>query len=543
MQNLEMPDNKSKLARMVQPESLRSDEYQVWSRGRGVDVWAMLCAAIAGDLDIIKSLVARDPNLVECEYEYFKPLRFAVRENHRPVVEFLLQHGADPTDQAGSSLPELARYRGNTELAEMFDSILKERHHITPEAAAVVTAIKNRDVRQLRSLLEARPELVHAADGNANQPIHWAVMTRQFQVIDYLLEKGADINAVLPNGTRPIHLTNGDYHYRGWRDLPSTAMQKHEVLIGYLLARGAYYDIATATKLGDLERVRELLDENPALVNQVTTHSYYTGLPLVNAARGGHLELVKFLLHRGANPNQPEPGFAPYGGALLAAVNGKHLEVAKVLLEHGANPNQEGESSGNCMSMTGAVGAPKEMQELLASYGGVLGADMADVQTLAAMLHANPKLRVNEDFGNRNRMRLILRFQPEILRRVPDPTPWWSLATPKDAEFARWLMESGLDPNRPNWLGITLLHRCAAKGEIEIAQVCLDFGADIDAVETDSSSTPLACAARAGKKEMVEWLLSKGADPNIPEDEAWARPIEWARRNGRKEITELLQQA
>src|SRR5262249_49761230 len=158
-----------------------------------------------------------------------------------------------------------------------------------------------------------------------------------------------DINATLPNDTRPIHLTNGDYHYRGWRDLPSTALQRHEALIGYLLARSAYYDIGTASKLGDLERVRQLLSENPALVNQVVTHSYYTGLPLVNAARNGHIELVRFLLERGANPNEPEPGFAPHGGALLAAVSGKHLEIVKLLLEHGANPNQEGESSGNCM--------------------------------------------------------------------------------------------------------------------------------------------------------------------------------------------------
>jgi hypothetical protein len=41
-----MPDSKSKVARMVQPESLRSDECQPWCRGRGVDVWALIRAAI-----------------------------------------------------------------------------------------------------------------------------------------------------------------------------------------------------------------------------------------------------------------------------------------------------------------------------------------------------------------------------------------------------------------------------------------------------------------------------------------------------------------
>ena len=58
-----MPDPNSKVARMVQPESLKSEEFQPWSRGRGVDVWAMMGAAISGDLETIKKLVDRDPNL------------------------------------------------------------------------------------------------------------------------------------------------------------------------------------------------------------------------------------------------------------------------------------------------------------------------------------------------------------------------------------------------------------------------------------------------------------------------------------------------
>ena len=37
-----MAEQNAKIARMVQPESLKSEEFQPWSRGRGVDVWAAL---------------------------------------------------------------------------------------------------------------------------------------------------------------------------------------------------------------------------------------------------------------------------------------------------------------------------------------------------------------------------------------------------------------------------------------------------------------------------------------------------------------------
>ncbi len=544
-----------KIARMVQPESLKSEDYQPWSRGRGTDVWAMICASIAGDLETIKTLVARDPNLINCEYEYFTPIRFAVRENQREVIDFLLEKGVSPAYELGDSLVTIACDRGYDKLAAYLESILKDRYHIIPEGKIIAGAIRAFNIGQVQALINKQPSLVHAADERGNQPIHWAVLTRQLDLIDYLLESGADVNAMRPDGAKPLDLTNGDYHYRSWyRDLPPNGLSKHEVLIGYLMARGAYCDISVAAKIGYYDRVKKLLEQDPSLVNRHPSYvDYYSGLPLRCAAGAGHVQVVKLLLQRGANPNEPEPGIAPQGGALHAAIGGKHYEIVKLLLQHGANANAEVESSGNCLFMAKWVGASQEIIDLIASYASKPATDSdsqeIDLITLDRMLQVNPKLNVDKFLGyiingeKREHLDLILRYQPDLLsRKIIDPSAWWDNSTFKSPEITRWLMERGMSPNRRNWLGITPLHRCAAEGDIPIADVLLGFNADINAVETEWSSTPLGWAARHGQKDMAEWLLKKGADPGLPENESWALPIAWAKRRGYKEIVVLLKQ-
>jgi ankyrin repeat protein len=524
---------------MFQPEPLKSDEFQPWSRGRGTDVWAMFCAARDGNLATVKSLAAKDARLVECEFEYRRPLHFAVRENQLAVVEFLLDSGADPTWEIGCQPAlSMARDRGYHELTSLLETRLK----IDPEGKSIAEAIRSRDIENVRAMLGARPELVHAADERGNQPIHWAVMTRQLPLIAFLLESGADINGRRPDGARPLDLTNGDYFCRGWRDVPPQALRPHGVLIGYLLARGSEYDISVAAKIGDLDRVRTLLDQNPELVNKVPPYSaYYSGLPLRCAAAAGHLEVVKLLLDRGANPNEPEPA-SPMGGALYEAIRGERLEIVKLLLEHGANPNAAVESSGNCLW---AARDNPEIANLVASYGGVITLDLAsydgNIALVGAMLHANPALHIGEDSlhyamenGHQDLLALMLRHQPDVLKGV-------RLGDAKTPELARWLIERGMDPGRANWLGITPLHRFAGRGNRELAAVCLESGADINPIDDEFCSTPLGWAARDGQTEMVRWLLEKGADRRLPHDQRWAHPIEWAKRRGHHGVVALLE--
>jgi RNA polymerase sigma factor (sigma-70 family) len=552
-----------KVQRMIRPEALKKNDHLYWSPGIGADVWEMFCAAITGDLETIKRLLDKDPSLARSHYEYRTPLHFAVRENQLEVAACLIEHGA--TFSFGNVL-EIARDRGYAEMQKLLEAALAGAQNAAPEGETVAAAIRERDLAKARNLLDADPALTQAPDELTNQPIHWAVMTRQLDFIDELLARGADINARRKDGARPIQLCNGDYNYRGWRDAPRDWPTTPRDVLTHLRARGAYVDICTAAHIGDLERVRELLDEDQSLANLPSDYGAYyagSGTPLRNAAAGGHIEIVKLLLERGADPNLPEEHIAPRGHALYSAVYNGHYEIAKLLLERGAYPNPEVESSADAVFIA-IMNGDQRMIDLLASYGAVWNIpvtkgraftyeDMAarlparslavlahygDVKSAAALFATDPALAADPEAlkeaagnGHEEFVRLMLRYQPELAKRV-------TVARPRG--LAKLLFEHGMDSNRPNWLRITPLHHFAESGDLEGAAIFIDHGADLNARDEEFCSTPLAWAARNGQARMVEFLLRHGAQPSLPDDPPWATPLAWATRRGHQAVVRLL---
>lgn len=535
----------SKSARLIQPDELMKHAPLMWSPGMGDDVWAMLCASADGDFAAVQQLVEKDPSLVSCAHEYHTPLAMAVRENQLAVAEFLLASGADPINSGTSdTLIQSARDRGYEAMRQLLEARLAV-NHAAPGGAAMAAAIRERDLARVRGLLEAEPELVHAADERTNQPIHWAVMTRQPDIIEELLSRGADIDAQRSDGARPIQLTNGDYMYRGWRDVPKDVTTTPADVLAHLKVRGANVDICTAAHTGDIERVRELLDHDPSLANRNSDYvTYYlgSGPPLKNAAATGQLEICRLLLERGADPNLREEGIAPHGHALHSAVVNKHKEVVEMLLEHGAYPSVEIESSADTLSMAISQG-DQEMVDLLCSWGAArpvhLLAHYGDIHTAAAVFKANPALAndpgaLGSASGNSSDgfIRLMLRYAPDLPKRTAT-----GCATRAMTEL---LFAHGMNPNHCNWLRVTKLHHFAEDNDVENAAVFIAHGADLDPIDECFQTTPLGWAAKYGKLNMAELLLRHGADPNLPGDPAWATPLAWATSRGHERVASVI---
>ena len=107
------------------------------------------------------------------------------------------------------------------------------------------------------------------------------------------------------------------------------------------------------------------------------------------------------------------------------------------------------------------------------------------------------------------------------------------------------LLGKGLDVNvrsaAKNDYGLTPLFLACQKGDLDLAQMLLDRGADVNLGKTTGSS-PLHISVENGHRALVELLLARGTLTEV-ESLFVKKPLEIAREKGLKDIAELLESA
>ena len=533
---------------LIKPPELDTDD--------GDRVWDALVAAEAGDVASLRLLLTRDPRLGRAEYWYTPAIHFAVREGHLEAVRLLLDAGADPEWNGlhDGSLMAMARERGHTTIAQVLDDARDRRGRVMAgsDSQPIHAAISRQDLAEVRRLLDADPGLVDAGNEHGASPLHRAVGGGGREIAALLLERGANVHAMLSSSRG---LGSGF-----WPDLQAIDLAvwdgRHPGdahMIQLLLDHGATRDLTVAAALGDLAHVTQILDADPARIRETRPSGRR---PLSAAVEAGHDALAQRLLERGADPNWSEPT-ASSGRSLRVASGAGRREMVELLLAHGADPNSIVESSGSPVS----AAATPEIRALLIARGGIpdpYDTDWIDDDEELRRVAADPTetVRVPAAFamvvGDGRRDRLQRLFDAGL--RVPPVLTGCQGYLLAHADMLRTLLAHGMNPDLMNWQRQTLLHHICRQPEmkrwissgpadaIEKAAILLDAGASISAREEEYRSTPLAWAARAGALEMVRFLLSRGATTHLSDDEPWATPLAWAERRQHATVASVLRE-
>lgn len=150
------------------------------------------------------------------------------------------------------------------------------------------------DLSTVRMLVEADSTLLESEDKNGNTPLIAACRTMQVEVADYLINKGANVNAKGESGTTPL------FAVRKRKDGAYSLVQ-------YLLAKGAD-------------------------VNAKMAYSNRNWTVFCDVVKTGNIKLAKLLIDHDADINIKDIEGTP----LQMAIFNLNTEMAELLIEKGA---------------------------------------------------------------------------------------------------------------------------------------------------------------------------------------------------------------
>jgi ankyrin repeat protein len=547
----------------------------------GVTVSRLIDAVRAGEVDRAREMLDRRPELVSTE-----AIQRAAMTRSAEMVRLLMEHGADarqgiwPHRDATSALT-VATERGYDDIVEIIrreeerreasrrpDPIEAPALHRLFEAAA-------EGETQALAILQANQAVIHERGPNGWTPLHLAAGFLYEDMIVWLIDHGADVNARNNGGNLPLDVRGSRCR---WADYDQE-LEKRVARAGRLLVeRGSELNVCGAVTLGYTDWLRDHYARGDCRPGDEVLVTY--------AVLWGGADVLKVLLEAGLDPDGrtqldvPDQVIYSWGEPLRqCAILRKH-SMAEMLLAHGADPNTNVYAASDAISIAYEAN-DREMVQLLERYGGTVNAGLAGrfglVEKARQMLadEAAGLLAEREISwpGPPVAAALVCAgadgAQPDIVRLALGHLDWkpgdsvWhqylfrSLAGRSEQErersfacFKLMLERSGPHVFAPD--GRSILHDVAAAWptdtpgttpeRVVLATMLLDAGARLDVRDEFLRSTPLGWACRWGRTELVKLLLERGADPVEADAEPWATPLAWAEKMKHDEVAAILRE-
>lgn len=247
----------------------------------------------------------------------------------------------------------------------------------TLSAVRFVVEEWGQDVNALSDEGDFGSPLIAAAFNKHNNP----------EVLEYLLNQGAEINCQVPAGIYHSALAAALSYWKKPVGLEAAGvLVKHGVNVSLPLEYGDFgsvlafaasgrLDPASSRTVGrtnqDVDRSCNFLIENGAEVNTILKHGKF-GSALVAAAASGSVQSLKLLLDAGADPNLPLD-CGDYGSPLIYAASTGYTANVLYLLDRGADINYASTQGGFATALLAAAsGGHEETFRCLVNKGADL---------------------------------------------------------------------------------------------------------------------------------------------------------------------------
>jgi len=361
-----------------------------------------------------------------------------------------------------------------------FDSWSKLKAYVDGVTVTrLADAIHAGDLAQVRVMLKARPELVNMqmSYGNEHRPLHYAVKDRVPEIVQFLMENGADARkGIHPHRSATTALTLAIE--RGYQEIVAIIQAEEQRRrnqgsdLGAAL-NSAPDELCEAIARGDESRAIAMLESDPSLVHSCHRDGW---TPLHVAAGELNVNLVTSLLERGAdltrrgNDGRTPLDLAAAGrGSRRSGIVERFSFVAGILQQRGAHLTARSAVALGEADWLRARHAEGNLENPLDwSTGGLL---------TIAVHHDRPDI-----------LELLLDFGLDPDERV------------RSSEVEGICTSQG-DP----------LWQCAAQGKIALAEILLKRGASPN-VHVDSSGSAVYSAYSHRQWAMVDLLKRYGGE-------------------------------
>ncbi|KAM0517558.1 hypothetical protein ACHAPS_008124 [Verticillium nonalfalfae] len=492
---------------------LRGQEIFVWSLfeplseemdSKAHGAMAELCLQYLLQPDVHPLIEEHSDNVAKDSWVAFEPRRDFVSYAARYWLDHYRLAGSDaPKEYAYSFFGDVKASRSWREAAisrMMFGFPL--RHYFSPIPQIASTGLDDLLDRRLE---EDKDSATFSAD--CDLALSEAASSNHSSVVSLLIERRDPSPAALKDAFR---FAAGD-----------GCDAVVEVLIEYASRDGNAAKVewpdnllSQLSDLGRHDHLRRLLalGLSPDPKDSHTMEPYFPS-PLSVALSGPHLEATKVLVDAKADILAVgKKGARPLTVACLVG----DPEIVRLLIEKGAEIEAQDENGVTALQGATDWGRLKAVEVMLAH-----GADHSYGQTDDKEANSTTwKPIVQASQNNYAKIvALLLSKGADANANGPSGCALYLAARGGHVDVCKMLLENGAVANVSTTEFASPLSVAVETGKLELVQLLLDHGAEIEAVfkgtgDDDTKDTPLTIAARQGLTEIVELLLERGANPN-----------------------------